>query len=127
MLFFFSHILSKDCKSPCLYFAVYISGLQAHICGVFTPLPRNMVSRHALGDHSYHVLSASVPPISGGCGLVAQSHLTLVNPWTIALQALLSMDSPSKNTGLGCHFLLQRIFLTQESNLGLLHCRRILY
>ena len=28
---------------------------------------------------------------------------------------------------MGCHFLLQEIFLTQESNLGLLHCRRILY
>ena len=28
---------------------------------------------------------------------------------------------------MGCHFLLQRIFLTQESNLGLLHCRQILY
>ena len=27
---------------------------------------------------------------------------------------------PGKNTGVGCHFLLQRIFLTQVSNLGLL-------
>ena len=27
----------------------------------------------------------------------------------------------------GCHFLLQRIFPTQGSNLGLLHCRQILY
>ena len=32
-----------------------------------------------------------------------------------------------KNTGVGCHFLLQGIFLTQESNQGLLHCRQILY
>ena len=30
-------------------------------------------------------------------------------------------DSPGKNTGGGCHFLLQRIFLIQGSNLGLLH------
>ena len=37
------------------------------------------------------------------------------------------MDSPGKNTGVGCHFLLQGIFLTQESNLGLLHCRQTLY
>ena len=39
-------------------------------------------------------------------------------------------DSPDKNTGLGCHALLQRIFPTQGSNpclLQLLHCRRILY
>ena len=28
---------------------------------------------------------------------------------------------------MGRHFLLQGIFLTQGSNLGLLHCRQILY
>ena len=32
-----------------------------------------------------------------------------------------------KNTGVGCHSLLQGIFTTQRSNLGLLHCRQILY
>ena len=32
-----------------------------------------------------------------------------------------------KNTGVGSLSLLQQIFLTQESNQGLLHCRRILY
>ena len=36
-------------------------------------------------------------------------------------------DSPGKNTGVGCHFLLQGIFLTQGSNLGLLYCSQILY
>ena len=36
-------------------------------------------------------------------------------------------DSPGKNTGVGCHALLQGIFPTQGSNQGLLHCRRILY
>ena len=35
-------------------------------------------------------------------------------------------DSPGKNTGVGCHALLQGIFLTQGSNPGLPHCR-ILY
>ena len=30
-------------------------------------------------------------------------------------------DSPGKNTGVGCHFLLQGIFLSQRSNLRLLH------
>ena len=30
-------------------------------------------------------------------------------------------DFPGKDTGLGCHFLLQRIFPTQGSNLRLLH------
>ena len=32
-----------------------------------------------------------------------------------------------KNTGVGSLSLLQQIFLTQELNWGLLHCRRILY
>ena len=32
-----------------------------------------------------------------------------------------------RNTGVGSLSLLQRIFPTQESNQGLLHCRRILY
>ena len=36
-------------------------------------------------------------------------------------------DSPGKNTGVGCHFFLQGIFLTQGSNPDLLHCRQILY
>ena len=36
-------------------------------------------------------------------------------------------DFPSKNTGVGCHFLLLGIFLTQGLNLGLLYCRRILF
>ena len=35
-------------------------------------------------------------------------------------------DSPDKSTGVGCHFLLPGIFLTQGSNPGLLHCRQIL-
>jgi len=45
----------------------------------------------------------------------------------LAHQAPLSMNSPGKNTGVGCHFLLQGIFLTQVLNPGLLHCRQILY
>ena len=36
-------------------------------------------------------------------------------------------NSPGKNIGAGCHFLLQGIFPTQGSNLGLLHCRQMLY
>ena len=39
-------------------------------------------------------------------------------------------DSPGKNTGVGCHVLLQGIFPTQGLNwhlLRLLHCRQILY
>ena len=35
-------------------------------------------------------------------------------------------DSPGKNSGLGCHALLQGIFPTQGFNPGLQHCRWIL-
>ena len=48
-------------------------------------------------------------------------------PWTVACQVPLSLGFSSKNTGVGCHSLLQGIFLTQELNLGLLHCRWIFY
>ena len=36
-------------------------------------------------------------------------------------------NSPGKNTGVISHSLLQGIFLIQRLNLGLLHCRQILY
>ena len=35
-------------------------------------------------------------------------------------------DFPDRNTGVGCHFLLQGIFPTQGSNPGLLHWRQTL-
>ena len=69
------------------------------------------------------------------------SHVQLfATPWTVAHQAPLStkfsrqeywsglhFPSPGKNTGAGCHSLLQGIFPTQGSNPGLPHCRQILY
>ena len=36
-------------------------------------------------------------------------------------------DSSGKNTGVGYHFLLQGISPTQGLNLGLLHCRQIIF
>ena len=36
-------------------------------------------------------------------------------------------DSPGKNTEMGCHFFLHGIFLSKGSNLGLWHCRPIIY
>ena len=41
----------------------------------------------------------------------------LYSPW----------NSPGQNTGVGSLSFLQGIFLTQELNQGLLHCRRSLY
>ena len=53
-----------------------------------------------------------------------------ITPRSPALQADSLPADPQwklKNTGVGSLSLLQGIFLTQESNRGLLHCRRILY
>ena len=44
-----------------------------------------------------------------------------VTLWTMALQAPLPWDSPGKNTGVGCHALLQVIFPTRGSNPHPLH------
>ena len=59
--------------------------------------------------------------------LVTQSCQTLATPWTVAHQTPLSLKLSRRNTGVGCHSLLQGIFLMQWSNPGLLHCRQILY
>ena len=47
------------------------------------------------------------------CCLVASVESDSETPWTIALQAPLSMGFPGKNTGVSCLALLQRIFPTQ--------------
>ena len=58
---------------------------------------------------SRSVVSDSLWP----CGLKPTRFL---RPW----------DFPGKSTGVGCHFLLQRIFLPQGSNPGPLHYRQTL-
>ena len=60
--------------------------------------------------------------------LVAQSCSTLCNCMDSSLPGSSVLgDSLSKNTGVGCHALLQGIFPIQGSNPGLQHCRLILY
>ena len=60
--------------------------------------------------------------------LVAQSCPTLCDPMNCSPSgSSVHGDSPGKNTRVDCHALLHRIFLTQGSNPGLPHCRRILY
>ena len=55
------------------------------------------------------------------CVLVTQLCLTLCDPMVCP------WNSVGKNTGVGCHSLLQGIFLIWELNLGHLHCRQVLY
>ena len=56
------------------------------------------------------------------CCLVLSCLSLLATPQTVAHQAPLSTGL-SKNTGVGCHFLLQGIFPTQGSNLHLFYWR----
>ena len=46
-----------------------------------------------------------------------------VTPWTAPTMLLCPWDFPGNSTGVDCHFLLQEIFPTQGSKLGLPHCR----
>ena len=52
--------------------------------------------------------------------------LLCVTPWMAAHQAPLSMGFSRQEYWVGCYFLLQGIFPTHGSNLGLPHCRQIL-
>ena len=60
-----------------------------------------------------------------------RGYLQTLRPHGLKLARLLCpWDSPDKNTGVGCHCLLQEIFPTEGSNphlLCLLHCKWILY
>ena len=61
------------------------------------------------------------------CGLVTKLCLTLVAPWTVACQAPLSTGFSRQEYWSGLPFPSLGIFWTQKSNLGLLHCRQIIY
>ena len=60
------------------------------------------------------------------CMLVAQLCLTLQPHGLGPARLLCPWDFPGKNTGVGCHSLLQGIFPSQGSNPGLPHCRQTL-
>ena len=78
-------------------------------------------------------LSRKIHEVSGFCYLavlclVAQSCPTLCDAIDYSPPgSSVHGDSPGKNTGVGCHALLQEILWTQGSNSGLLPCKQILY
>ena len=55
------------------------------------------------------------------CAYVLSRVQLFVNLWIITRRLLCPQDSLGKNTGVGCHALLQGILPTQGSNLHLLH------
>ena len=103
--------------------------------------------RHSLPKSNQHLLcllhwqAGSLPLVPPGkppnicvcvcvcecvCVLVTQLCPTLCDPMDCSPPGC-SWDSLGKNTGVSGNFLLQGIFPTQESSLGLLHCRQIVY
>ena len=67
------------------------------------------------------------PCNAGISGLATKSCLTLGTPWTVTSQAPLSMRFSRQEYWSGLPFPSPGFFPTQGSNLGLLHCRQILY
>ena len=68
----------------------------------------------------------SIVPKCAVLCLVVQLCPTLCNPMVYSPPgSSVPGDSSGKNTGVGCHALLQGIFLTQGSNPGIPHCRWI--
>ena len=61
----------------------------------------------------------------------SESHLAVSDPFQphglYPARLLHPWDFTGKNTGVGCCFLLQGIFPTQRSNLGIPHCKQTLY
>ena len=98
-----------------------------------TPAGERMKRPHTWFERR-HTVSAEVLPCAGlvlyitGGALDSQSCPTLCDPLDYKPSRLLCpWDFLGKNIGVGCHFLLQRIVLTQASNPCLLHCSWILY
>ena len=82
----------------------------------------NSRQRESCSSHEFYLKHET--PVS--C-LTWLSHVQLfATPWTVPTRLLRPWDFPGKSTGVGCHFLLQQIFLTQGSNPSLLHCSQIL-
>ena len=63
------------------------------------------------------------PAIPDGSSIMAWHACSVISYsailWTVAARFLCPWNSPEKNTGEGCHYLLQGIFLTQGSNMYL--------
>ena len=61
-------------------------------------------------------------------GLLCKLNFNICDPMDHSLPGFsVHGDSPGKNTGVGCHVLLQGIFPNQGLNPRLPHCRCILY
>ena len=104
-------------------FMSFVSGLKSESCSVVSNSlwPHGLYSPWNSSGQNTGVGSLSL--LQG----IPSSEIEPRSPalWTDSLPA--ESQGKFKNTAVGRLFLLQGIFLTQESNWGLLHCRWILY
>ena len=115
--FFFSFFLPSSfflfiyfCKIDFFFLRTVLVALQQNWteCAEISCIPP------ALPTHMKVKVSCTV--VSNSLQFHGLQPIRLLCPW----------NYPGKRTGVGCHFLLQGIFLTWGSNPGLLHCRQIL-
>ena len=100
--------LTDFCLTSCDGALTTFEHLLKHICPNQIPCHFSFISSNSTShfeSESCSVMTNSLRPHG------------LYSPW----------NSPGQNTGVGSLSLLQRIFPTQGSNPGLLHCRWILY
>ena len=92
----------------------------AEACKTQTWYNKSLISAYKMSDPSLSTgIQLSIIDVHVCSG--AQPCLTVI-PWTVAYKALLSMGLPWQEYWRTLqHFLLQSIFLTQGSNLSLLH------
>ena len=103
----------RECNSGCL-----VPG-----CICWKLLSKGSVWRRTAHHQSRVWETIWDPQAHGGWGWLSRSVVS-DSLWSHRLQParlLCPWDSPGKNTGVGCHFLLQGIFPMQGSNLSLLH------
>ena len=91
------------------------------------------------GDDGHPAISSPIIPFSSCLqSFLAPSPLEWVSEWSHLVVSgslqphgltrfLCPWDVPGKNTGVGCHILLQEIFPTQGLNPGLPHCMQMFY
>ena len=117
----------KKPKSKIRYYFGYMKTYNKKLLQiVFFREGRQRLGRQEQKEDNFHSMIFAVYFFLVMCAQLISHVLLFVTPRTVNSQALLSIgilpwDSPGKSDGVGCHFLLQEIFLTQASNLCLLH------
>ena len=90
-------------------------------------VPGGLHKEHWVWTDNFLVTPFSMQDLTCTHTKLLQSLPTLWAQGLGAARLLCPRDSPGKNTGAGCHALLQGIFPTQGLNPGLLHCGHILH